>query len=83
MPDKRCPNCGLYNPETALRCDCGYDFPSGTMKRPYGAQGEKQKRRLVTWVLLLLLLLSIGFVCWVLIGPAIGNVYQNIVTLTP
>ncbi len=21
-----CPKCGLINPETALRCDCGYDF---------------------------------------------------------
>lgn len=22
----KCPNCGLINPESALRCDCGYDF---------------------------------------------------------
>ena len=22
-----CPNCGLLNPGTALRCDCGYNFP--------------------------------------------------------
>ena len=28
----QCPNCGLFNPETALRCDCGFDFPSGRMK---------------------------------------------------
>jgi len=22
----RCPQCGLFNPDTAERCDCGYDF---------------------------------------------------------
>ena len=21
-----CPKCGLFNPDTAVRCDCGYDF---------------------------------------------------------
>jgi hypothetical protein len=26
-----CPMCGLLNPDTAQRCDCGFDFPSGTM----------------------------------------------------
>ena len=27
-----CPTCGLFNPATAQRCDCGFDFVSGTMK---------------------------------------------------
>jgi hypothetical protein len=31
----RCPNCQLENPPGALRCDCGYDFPTGTLKQPY------------------------------------------------
>ena len=22
----KCPNCGLINPESALNCDCGYNF---------------------------------------------------------
>src|SRR6266567_3557520 len=26
-----CPRCGLANPATAIRCDCGYDFRSGRM----------------------------------------------------
>lgn len=26
-----CPNCGLINPGTASRCDCGYDFALGRM----------------------------------------------------
>jgi uncharacterized membrane protein YvbJ len=85
MPDKKCPNCGLYNPENALRCDCGYDFSSGEMKRSYVPEkkDDKQKRQVVALVLLVLLLLFILFVCYILIAPAIGNIYQNIVTLTP
>lgn len=35
MASKKCPNCGLLNLETATRCDCGYDFPSGQMKESY------------------------------------------------
>jgi uncharacterized RDD family membrane protein YckC len=31
----KCPKCGLINRETALRCDCGLDFPSGTMMESY------------------------------------------------
>jgi hypothetical protein len=31
-PDMQCPACGLVNPTTAQRCDCGFDFPSGKMK---------------------------------------------------
>ena len=27
-----CPNCGLLNPATAQRCDCGFDFSCRTMK---------------------------------------------------
>jgi uncharacterized RDD family membrane protein YckC len=33
--EMQCPNCGLLNPPTALRCDCGYDFPSRSMKASY------------------------------------------------
>ncbi len=35
MSDKKCPNCRLYNPPSAIRCDCGYDFETASMKRPY------------------------------------------------
>lgn len=31
----KCPNCGLFNPDSAERCDCGYDWPTGRMKASY------------------------------------------------
>jgi hypothetical protein len=30
-----CPRCGLTNPTTAHRCDCGYDFSTGQLKESY------------------------------------------------
>ena len=30
-----CPRCGLINPETAQRCDCGYDFISKSVQESY------------------------------------------------
>ena len=33
-----CPRCGLINPDSAQRCDCGYDFQTQTVERPYFKQ---------------------------------------------
>jgi hypothetical protein len=33
----KCPKCGLENPPDGLRCDCGYDFPSGTVRESFVA----------------------------------------------
>ncbi len=30
-----CPHCGLVNPNTAQRCDCGYDFETQTVQTAY------------------------------------------------
>ena len=41
-----CPKCGLINPESAIRCDCGYDFKSGKVEDSYlyhGADITKEK----------------------------------------
>ena len=32
---KKCPRCGLVNPDIAQRCDCGYDFEKGTIEKAY------------------------------------------------
>jgi hypothetical protein len=40
-----CPNCHLINPDTALRCDCGYDFASGLVTSP----PDREDRRLMLW----------------------------------
>ncbi len=29
----QCPTCGLYNPDSALWCDCGYDFQTRTIRQ--------------------------------------------------
>ena len=42
MP-KDCPGCGLVNPPSAQRCDCGYDFDRQRMERSY--LEPKQLRR--------------------------------------
>jgi hypothetical protein len=35
MSDKKCPKCGMWSSESALRCDCGYDFISREIKGSY------------------------------------------------
>jgi hypothetical protein len=38
-----CPKCGLLNPPNAQRCDCGFDFSTGTMQQSYlGAENANQ-----------------------------------------
>jgi hypothetical protein len=32
---KDCPKCGLVNPPTAQRCDCGWDFVSRQQEQSY------------------------------------------------
>jgi len=31
----KCPRCGLFSPEEAIRCDCGYDFKTRTIQSSY------------------------------------------------
>ena len=39
---KDCPNCKLVNPDSALRCDCGYDFPTGNLEHSYLTYKDKK-----------------------------------------
>ena len=40
-----CPNCKLMNPPNATRCDCGYDFQTGTIQQSYLTEREKRLLR--------------------------------------
>ena len=31
----KCPRCGLFSPDEALRCDCGYDFATRSVQSSY------------------------------------------------
>ena len=31
----KCPHCGLLNPQSAQRCDCGYDFRTASLQPSY------------------------------------------------
>jgi hypothetical protein len=63
-----CPTCGLVNPPTAQRCDCGYDFAERRQKQPLTAPSRSSHRlsrgtKIVIFVLIFLghrLLVSIG-----------------------
>lgn len=40
MQTKKCPNCGLLNPENAGRCDCGFDFETKTIEESLLSKSE-------------------------------------------
>jgi hypothetical protein len=46
----KCPKCGLINPETALRCDCGYDFATHSVKQSYIEKKPLQARLPHLWI---------------------------------
>jgi len=39
----QCPKCNLYHPDSALRCECGYDFETGI--------GNQAQRGAISWYL--------------------------------
>jgi hypothetical protein len=66
----RCPKCGLFNPDIAQRCDCGYDFAAGVMRRPYGKTDSHTPEKQSFWAqphaykLWAALAMLSGFVLW-------------------
>ncbi len=41
---KNCPKCGLANPDSAQRCDCGFDFESYRVEKSYVNPSDKTNR---------------------------------------
>lgn len=39
----KCPKCGLINPDSAQKCDCGYNFQSRSMQEPYLTLKEQRR----------------------------------------
>lgn len=44
----KCTLCGLKNPDTAIRCDCGYDFCSGEINESYLKQDRVEEYTALT-----------------------------------
>ena len=60
-----CPQCGLINPETAQRCDCGYDFISKSVERPhFGSSPNTAFSKIAIGAQVMALLLAGGAVVW-------------------
>ena len=57
-----CPKCGRANPDTALRCDCGYDFSSRAMKVSYLIPRTLEGPRAERWTVGFILCLSIMWI---------------------
>lgn len=44
-----CPKCGLLNPETTIRCDCGYALAMQTVKMSYISENRKSSPKEIGW----------------------------------
>lgn len=51
-----CPRCGLINPESAQRCDCGYDFASRSVRTPYSNLRRQLPKEIKTFLILVVVL---------------------------
>jgi hypothetical protein len=60
-----CPRCGLINPETAQRCDCGHDFISKRAGKPYSAlEPNTPRSKIAVGAQVAALVLAGGAVIW-------------------
>ena len=71
----KCPRCGLFNPNEAQRCDCGYDFVKKTVEQPYFHQ-PLPKQLKTTLLVLIVWNLIVG-----LASLAAGDQVRIVVTL--
>jgi hypothetical protein len=72
----KCPNCGLFNPESAQRCDCGYDFDKGTMEKPYYIEKPREDSKASKILVAVYIILQFSF--WtIFIGMVLIMVFNT------
>ena len=72
-----CPHCGLVNPVSACRCDCGYDFDSQRLTAQENAQREQPGKWISRY---LLIMVAASIVAFVIVGFANGGRLERILT---
>jgi hypothetical protein len=80
----KCPKCGLYNPDTAMWCDCGYNF-DGRAAVEVDWDDYKWKLRKIRKQLLgygLLLIISIAFLVLIFMVMSDGG-YVRVIVFAP
>jgi len=55
-----CPVCGLLNPDEASRCDCGYDFATGSNREALISQRRKRLVSKTLKIIGIVLLMAAG-----------------------
>jgi hypothetical protein len=62
-----CPNCRSLNPDSALQCDCGYNFEKNLMERtltePVTINTPSRKRPIWVWVISIFYIISAFYSC--------------------
>jgi hypothetical protein len=71
-----CPRCGLINPTTASRCDCGYDFQTQTVEQPFYQQ--KLPRDIKKFLVLVVVLNAISALVALVSGDPIRLLFVAI-----
>ena len=69
---RTCPHCQLENPPGAQRCDCGYDFDSGTVRRALVSEQERaaiapsriSAYKVAMWLLTMLAVIRVGLLIY-------------------
>ena len=67
---KRCPKCKLVSPDHAERCDCGFDFVSGEVRRSLlpASNRDSVRREIHGFALAVIALGAIGALVRLLLG---------------
>jgi len=88
MSENKCLHCGLWNPPNALRCDCGFDFESLSIKPSYADNTtstralERAEKNLptivVSVVVFIFVYLTVAFAMYFALGHKPGGIMLGI-----